>query len=174
MTNNKKNGGSLAFLFLILSIISIFIFADFVGLTLAIISLIFSIKDLKCKNALVYISLFGSIVTILFHMFSFFIAFNILNDSISKAKISTYENYRDRLESFAELYILNENIEHDDSDFILTDETIIENTSMKKMDECDGYVIINKNENKCEAYVKCGGYKTDGFDSKYLRGNYSE
>lgn len=163
--SEKKQGGGFAFLFLVLTILMIFVFESIFGLIFAILSLIFSIKDLKHKNPVVYISLVGSILTILFYVISFIISTMVVSDVVSDSKIQTYKRYESMLENYAEIYIVGQNKSYGNEDFVLDEQIIINNTDMREVDYCEsGYVIVNQNENRYDAYVKCDKYETDGFD----------
>ena len=166
--NEKKKGGGFAFFFLVLTILMIFVFENVFGLIFAILSLIFSVKDIKYKNPIVYISLVGAILSILFYIISFIVSTIVVTNVISDAKLNTYKYYEDRLEKYAEQYVISQNKAYGNADFVLTIDTIINNTDMKKLDSCDGYIIVNQNEEKYEAYVKCNDYKTEGYNSKYV------
>ena len=176
MNNNKgnnkktdnKQGGVLAFIFLILTVLTMFILKSNLSIILAIISLILSIKDLKHKNALVYISLIGSILAVLFCISSLTKTTAKTNDAISEAKLSVYKNYEGILENYAERYIYSQSELYKSGNFVLSCDTIIDNFDLEKFDSCDGYIIVNKDNRQYDAYIKCKNYETDGFDSKYM------
>ena len=166
--SEKKQGGGFALLFLVISILMIFVFESIFGLVFAILSLIFSIKDLKHKNPVVYISLVGSILAILFYIVSLIVSTMVVSDVISDAKLNSYRYYEKNLERYAEKYVISQNKAYGNNDFVLTVDEIINNTNLKRLDSCDGYVIVNQNKDEYKAYVKCDNYKTDGYNSKYV------
>ena len=172
--SEKKQGGGFAFLFLVIAILMIFIFESIFGLVFAILSLIFSIKDLKHKNPVVYISLVGSILAILFYIVSFIVSTMVVSDVISDAKLNSYRYYEENLERYEEKYVISQNKAYGNNDFVLAADEIINNTNLQKLDSCDGYVIVNQNNEKYEAYVKCDNYKTDGYNSTHIGGNLNE
>lgn len=84
--NNKGKNNNIEFIFLIISLILIIIFKNFVGSIFAIITLIFSIKNIKGKKLLTIISLIGAILLIIYSIIAFTISANVISNLIKEAK----------------------------------------------------------------------------------------
>lgn len=168
--DSNRKGGGIEFIFFILAVVSIFVFDGlFPGIIFIIISLIFSIKNIKYKNPVVYISLIGSICTLIFYIVSFIISFNSVNNIVSEARKKSYERYETMLEDYARIYVSNQKNIESDGYLTITDNELVSSVDLTKDDRCNGYVIYNKNQDRYDAYIDCKEYKTDGFNKNYLK-----
>lgn len=80
---------------MIISAFFVFIIGNFIGVVLAIVSLIISIKNLKEKEKLNKIAFVGSIIILVISVFFFIISFNVINKTLTQAQSNASEtNYK--------------------------------------------------------------------------------
>lgn len=164
--NNEKNKGALVSIILfVLSIIFTFFMKSFIGDILAIITLIVSSINLKRKNTLVIVSFIGSILLIIYSIIAFIISFNVINNTLSSAKIDSYKMCEQVIEDETRKYVeSNDLLSSSDEDLIFSKSEITNSCS-----RCDGYIIVKTDNYTYNAYLKCDNYKTDGFDSQTFK-----
>lgn len=170
-----KNEKKLSLILMILSAIFVFIIGNFIGVILAIISLIISIKNLKSKEKLNLIALIGDIIIIVVSVFMFIIAFNAVDSTLNTAKNNARKTQEKLIETYCDGYrsqMLN-NGEVSDGENILQEDLLIK-YGIKIPEECDNYVVANIDAENItnstfKAYLKCDDYTTDGFDTNKLK-----
>lgn len=103
------------------------------------------------------------IVSILYILMAIIGTTKTVNSTLSKIKLSVYKTCEEVIKKEAKDYISQidlspTNIE-EERIMIIPKSEITNNCSY-----CDGYIIVDINNNIYEAYLKCDGYKTEGFD----------
>lgn len=170
-----KKEKKLSLILMIIAAIIVFVFGSYIGTIVAIVSLIISIKEFKNKEKLNRISLIGSSIIILYSVISFTIAFVKVNDTLSEARQNARNIVKQQLEysckSYSSSMITNGDLEIGEN-VITTD--IMDKYNISYPSDCESYVIANivakySTENSFEAYLKCDGYKTDGFNNNLLK-----
>ena len=167
MDKPKNNKSIIAFIFMVLSILSFFFIKNMIFIFIfAIISLIISLINLKSHNVLNYISLVGSSIIIVIMIVVFFVALKSVNGILSNARNNAMITAERALES----KIRDKTSELVSNGDIKQGENIITQDQLAKYeinlpDKCEGYIIVNydreySSENKYDAYLKCEGYTT--------------
>lgn len=170
-----KKEKKLSLILMIISAFFVFIIGNFVGVVLAIVSLIISIKNLKEKEKLNKIAFVGSIIIIVISIFMFVVAFNTVNKTLSSAKDTARLQYKKLLETNTKLYstLMIENGDLIDGENIITEE-LLDKYKLKYPEDCESYILAtidinDKNNNTFKAYLKCEDYTTSGFDENNLK-----
>ena len=170
-----KKEKKLSLILMIISAFFVFIIGNFVGVVLAIVSLIISIKNLKEKEKLNKIAFVGSIIIIVISIFMFVVAFNTVNKTLSSAKDTARLQYKKLLETNTKLYstLMIENGDLIDGENIITEE-LLDKYKLKYPEDCESYILAtidinDKNNNTFKAYLKCEDYTTTGFDENNLK-----
>lgn len=156
----------------ILGIMFLFFMGNIIGLFLAIVALILSIINLKEKTIVNWILLIVSILSILFYIFIFVFAVSSINKLVNRAKIDSYRLHENQLTKQAEYEILTEKViivDENNSGYAIVNKNELDSSMSNKLPECKGYIIYNIKETHGKAYIDCGEYKTEGYNSKYLK-----
>lgn len=170
-----KKEKKLSLILMIISAFLVFILGTFIGVILAIFSLIISIKNLKEKEKLNLIALIGSIIIIVISIFMFVVAFNTVNNTLDSAKSRARQTQEQLIETYCDGYAnqMIKNGELQNGQNIIQEDLLLK-YEIKIPEECDNYVIANIDisnpiNNTFKSYMKCDNYITSGFEENYLK-----
>lgn len=92
---------------------------------------------------------------------------------VSSKNKGEYENFEENLETSAQNYVsMNDFLKNQEEGSIIISDLKDANLLIDDLfNKCEGYVNIKNNDSNLEykAYIDCGSYKTDGYDSKYSK-----
>ena len=166
MKNN--NVSIVALILLILGVVLTF-YIGTIGIVLTVIAFILSLTQLKTKSVLNKVVLVLSIIMLCFDAVVIAIGIKVVNDTNNKVNKYVHELVEQRIVNLAETDVASKELS---KELTLSDgETYVINAKdLMKLDNCEGYAIYTKGVNKAQAYLKCtDGYKTEGFNEKYLK-----
>jgi len=170
-----KKEKKLSLILMIISAFFVFIIGNFIGVVLAIVSLIISIKNLKEKEKLNIIAFVGSIIILFISVFFFIISFNVINKTLTQAQSNAnetnYKSEKNKIEYYMEHYYKNmirDNVLVNGDNIIKKD--VLEKYEIPFPEECEVYVSVKVDlqkpyENTSTAYLKCDDYVTTGYDA---------
>lgn len=108
------------------------------------------------------------IVFILYFLMSIIATIKTVNGTLSKTRLSVYKNCEEVIKDETKYYVSQIALaptEIGEERKIIFSKSEVTNNC----EDCDGYVVIDINNDIYEVYLKCDGYKTEGFDENIYK-----